>query len=82
MNYNRDTIAPTESAKEYAQRSEATYAYTLRDPENGEIVMRTDDSEVAQRYARALARQTLLRALVESEKNGRVGKLMRKILGR
>ncbi len=37
------------------------YAYTLRDPESGAVVFRTDDAALARRYARALAIDALKR---------------------
>lgn len=57
------------------------YAYTLRDPDTGKVVMRTNEEELAQRYARALARMCLARVLEEREREGVVARMMARIMG-
>jgi hypothetical protein len=80
--YRRDGIAPTESAAQYQARDESShgYAYTLRDPETLKVVFRTDDAELAQRYARALALATLQRFHATND-SGAVRTLIRRALG-
>lgn len=81
--YRRDGIMPTETAGTYAASQGAMptdgYAHVLRDVD-GRVVFRTNDAELARRYARALARQTLVTAR-DAHQASRVETLARKFLG-
>lgn len=80
--YRRNGIAPTESASEYASTSteEHIYAHTLRDPSTGAVCFRTNDAELAQRYARALAKQALTSAM-DAHEETRLERLVKRVLG-
>jgi hypothetical protein len=62
----------------------ADFRYTLRDPDTGRLAFRTNDRDLAVKFARGLARQSLIRGMErrhDYDLRDRVDALVATILG-